>query len=173
LIGRSLLCQNLFRGMKMTVVKGCVNSVLFFLSFSPIFILWIRYNARLSEETIQGKVWISMLLEADFNNTKLLSVTHKTEFAVEMTCQSCVDDITTVLQAFPDINHFEVDLSDQRVTIEGTGNVIHVGNPRPSSQYSFRLCMNSSTFQDITSFEGLWTNSDCAWSRRSRRNSRS
>ncbi|SAM08739.1 hypothetical protein [Absidia glauca] len=44
----------------------------------------------------------------------------KTEFAVEMTCQSCVDDITTVLQAFPDINHFEVDLSDQRVTIEGT-----------------------------------------------------
>jgi copper chaperone CopZ len=115
---------------------------------------------------------IKYAIEAAFTNTKLLSVTYKTEFAVEMTCQSCVDDITTVLQTFPDINHFEVDLSDQRVTIEGTGNVIPVGKFKAISTILISLCMNSSTFQDITSFERLWTNSDCAWSRRSGRNSR-
>ncbi|ORZ20511.1 superoxide dismutase [Absidia repens] len=44
----------------------------------------------------------------------------KTEFAVEMTCQSCVDDVTTILQRFPNIQDFSIDLSEQRVTIEGT-----------------------------------------------------
>lgn len=53
-----------------------------------------------------------------------------------MTCQSCVDDITTVLQAFPDIKHFDVDLSDQRVTIEGTGSAIQVGTPKFLSQHT-------------------------------------
>ncbi|KAI9025339.1 superoxide dismutase [Phycomyces nitens] len=43
----------------------------------------------------------------------------KTEFAVEMTCQSCVNDITNVLQKIPGIDEFDVNLKDQRVTVQG------------------------------------------------------
>ncbi|KAI8391318.1 superoxide dismutase [Radiomyces spectabilis] len=43
----------------------------------------------------------------------------KTEFAVEMTCQSCVDSISDILKKFPGINHFDIDLKEQRVTVEG------------------------------------------------------
>ncbi|KAG2222069.1 hypothetical protein INT45_007955 [Circinella minor] len=44
----------------------------------------------------------------------------KTEFAVEMTCQSCVNDIDKVLKQFPEIKKFDIDLDDQRVMVEGT-----------------------------------------------------
>ncbi|KAL0077499.1 superoxide dismutase [Phycomyces blakesleeanus] len=44
----------------------------------------------------------------------------KTEFAVEMTCQSCVNDITKVLQKIPDIKEFDVSLENQRVTVQGS-----------------------------------------------------
>ncbi|KAI9470564.1 MAG: superoxide dismutase [Benjaminiella poitrasii] len=43
----------------------------------------------------------------------------KTEFAVEMTCQSCVDDVTKVLKTIPDIGSFDVDLEAKRVVVEG------------------------------------------------------
>ncbi|KAF7731191.1 hypothetical protein EC973_000606 [Apophysomyces ossiformis] len=43
----------------------------------------------------------------------------KTEFAVEMTCQACVDDVTRVLKQFADIDSFAVDLKEQRVIVQG------------------------------------------------------
>ncbi|KAI8067460.1 superoxide dismutase [Gongronella butleri] len=50
----------------------------------------------------------------------ILKKQFKTEFAVDMTCQSCVDDITKVLKDYPDITHFNIDLANQSVVIEGT-----------------------------------------------------
>ncbi|KAI8146761.1 superoxide dismutase [Fennellomyces sp. T-0311] len=44
----------------------------------------------------------------------------KTEFAVEMTCQACVNDIDKILKEFPDIKKYDIDLDDQRVMVEGT-----------------------------------------------------
>ncbi|KAI9305410.1 superoxide dismutase [Cunninghamella echinulata] len=44
----------------------------------------------------------------------------KTEFAVEMTCQACVDDITSILKDYPGVQTYDVNLSEQRVSIEGT-----------------------------------------------------
>ncbi|ORX47954.1 Cu,Zn superoxide dismutase-like protein [Hesseltinella vesiculosa] len=37
-----------------------------------------------------------------------------------MTCQSCVNDITNILNVFPNVTHFDVDLENQSVVIEGT-----------------------------------------------------
>ncbi|KAG0360482.1 hypothetical protein BG005_010615 [Podila minutissima] len=44
----------------------------------------------------------------------------KTEFAVEMTCLSCVQDVTNVLQGAEGIKKFDIDLKEQRVVVEGS-----------------------------------------------------
>ncbi|KAF9326594.1 hypothetical protein BG006_010009 [Podila minutissima] len=44
----------------------------------------------------------------------------KTEFAVEMTCLSCVQDITNILQGAEGIKKFDIDLKEQRVVVEGS-----------------------------------------------------
>lgn len=47
----------------------------------------------------------------------------KTEFAVEMTCLSCVQDVTNVLQGAEGIKKFDIDLKEQRVVVEGSGRL--------------------------------------------------
>ena len=47
--------------------------------------------------------------------------TNQTEFAVEMTCESCVKDVTNVLSGAEGIKKFDVDLKEQRVVVEGSG----------------------------------------------------
>ncbi|GJJ77123.1 copper chaperone for superoxide dismutase [Entomortierella parvispora] len=44
----------------------------------------------------------------------------KTEFAVEMTCESCVKDVTNVLTGAEGVKKFDVDLKEQRVVVEGS-----------------------------------------------------
>ncbi|EIW69621.1 hypothetical protein TREMEDRAFT_44109 [Tremella mesenterica DSM 1558] len=43
----------------------------------------------------------------------------QTEFAVDMTCQNCVDEISDALQKVPGIEKYDVDLSKKQVTIVG------------------------------------------------------
>ncbi|KAG0197729.1 hypothetical protein BGX28_008775 [Mortierella sp. GBA30] len=43
----------------------------------------------------------------------------KTEFAVEMTCDSCVKDVKNVLEGAEGIKKFDIDLKEQRVVVEG------------------------------------------------------
>ncbi|KAF8952781.1 hypothetical protein BGZ46_003379, partial [Entomortierella lignicola] len=44
----------------------------------------------------------------------------KTEFAVEMTCESCVNDVKNVLNGAEGVKKFDVDLKEQRVVVEGS-----------------------------------------------------
>ncbi|OZJ03675.1 hypothetical protein BZG36_03538 [Bifiguratus adelaidae] len=44
----------------------------------------------------------------------------KTEFAVSMSCDSCVQDVSKVLQGLPEVQRFDIDLDQQRVVVEGT-----------------------------------------------------
>ncbi|KAF9101321.1 hypothetical protein BGX27_011533 [Mortierella sp. AM989] len=44
----------------------------------------------------------------------------KTEFAVEMTCESCVNDVKNVLEGVDGIKKFDIDLKEQRVVVEGS-----------------------------------------------------
>ncbi|CAJ0838162.1 649_t:CDS:2 [Entrophospora sp. SA101] len=44
----------------------------------------------------------------------------KTEYAVEMTCESCVKTINNVLKNIPGIDNFDIDLQEQKVIVEGT-----------------------------------------------------
>ncbi|KAF9351020.1 hypothetical protein BGX34_000853 [Mortierella sp. NVP85] len=44
----------------------------------------------------------------------------KTEFAVEMTCGSCVDDVVKVLGDVEGIKKYDIDLAEQRVVVEGS-----------------------------------------------------
>ncbi|KAF9935715.1 hypothetical protein BGZ65_003117 [Modicella reniformis] len=44
----------------------------------------------------------------------------KTEFAVEMTCQSCVTDVENVLKGVQGVKKYNIDLSEQRVVVEGS-----------------------------------------------------
>lgn len=48
--------------------------------------------------------------------------TDQTLFAVPMTCESCVKDISTTLYKLEGISNVKVDLKDQLVSIEGTGS---------------------------------------------------
>ncbi|KAJ2453035.1 copper chaperone [Coemansia sp. RSA 2424] len=43
----------------------------------------------------------------------------KIQLAVDMTCQSCVDDIHSVLGAVPGVDKIDVSLDDKRVVVEG------------------------------------------------------
>ncbi|KAF9935378.1 hypothetical protein FBU30_003168 [Linnemannia zychae] len=45
---------------------------------------------------------------------------YKTEFAVEMTCESCVNDVKNVLDGSKGIKKYEINLKEQRVIVEGT-----------------------------------------------------
>ncbi|CAG8480316.1 6271_t:CDS:2 [Paraglomus occultum] len=44
----------------------------------------------------------------------------KVEYAVEMTCNDCVEAVSNALAGIPGIDGFYVDLSEQRVVVEGT-----------------------------------------------------
>lgn len=44
----------------------------------------------------------------------------KTEFAVEMTCESCVKDVTKVLEGVQGVSSFDIDLAGKKVLVEGT-----------------------------------------------------
>jgi len=46
-------------------------------------------------------------------------VTFKTELAVEMTCESCVEDVRKVLRQEPGVEKYDISLKEKRVTIEG------------------------------------------------------
>lgn len=45
----------------------------------------------------------------------------QTVFAVPMTCESCVKDVSGALHQLKGINKVEANLQDQLVSIEGTG----------------------------------------------------
>ncbi|KAG9069883.1 hypothetical protein KI688_009208 [Linnemannia hyalina] len=44
----------------------------------------------------------------------------KTEFAVEMTCESCVSDVKNVLEGVDGIKKYDINLKEQRVVVEGS-----------------------------------------------------
>ncbi|CEG82761.1 hypothetical protein RMATCC62417_16775 [Rhizopus microsporus] len=44
----------------------------------------------------------------------------KTEFAVDMTCESCVNAVSKVLEGISGINSFDVNLAEKKVIVEGT-----------------------------------------------------
>ncbi|KAK3830572.1 MAG: superoxide dismutase [Linnemannia elongata] len=44
----------------------------------------------------------------------------KTEFAVEMTCESCVSDVKNVLEGAEGIKKYDINLKEQRVVVEGS-----------------------------------------------------
>ncbi|KAF9584358.1 hypothetical protein BGW38_006761 [Lunasporangiospora selenospora] len=45
---------------------------------------------------------------------------YKTEFAVEMTCESCVNDVKNVLNSAEGITNVDINLKEQRVVVEGS-----------------------------------------------------
>ncbi|GMK55893.1 hypothetical protein CspeluHIS016_0209490 [Cutaneotrichosporon spelunceum] len=49
----------------------------------------------------------------------LASTSFKTEFAVDMTCQSCVGAVKDALQDLPGIERYDIELENKRVTITG------------------------------------------------------
>ncbi|KAJ2366015.1 copper chaperone [Coemansia sp. RSA 2610] len=52
----------------------------------------------------------------------------RVQLAVDMTCQSCVDDVTRVLQGVDGVDKFDISLTEKQVVVEGTA--------RPSSVLS-------------------------------------
>ena len=44
----------------------------------------------------------------------------KTEYAVQLECQDCVDSISKVLKNLPGISNFNVSLENQSVFVEGS-----------------------------------------------------
>ncbi|KAJ2687043.1 copper chaperone [Coemansia spiralis] len=44
----------------------------------------------------------------------------KVQLAVDMTCQSCVDDINSVLSTVPGVDKIDISLDDKQVMVEGT-----------------------------------------------------
>jgi copper chaperone for superoxide dismutase len=44
----------------------------------------------------------------------------KTEYAVTMECQECIDSISKILSRIPGINTFQISLENQSVLIDGT-----------------------------------------------------
>lgn len=51
----------------------------------------------------------------------------QTEFAVEMTCESCVQDVNNVLKGAEGIKKFDINLKEQRVVVEGSGRLPYRG----------------------------------------------
>ncbi|KAK8849607.1 hypothetical protein IAR55_004942 [Kwoniella newhampshirensis] len=49
----------------------------------------------------------------------LASVDFKTEFAVDMTCQNCVNAVSGALRDVPGVERYDIDLESKRVTITG------------------------------------------------------
>ncbi|OCF34295.1 copper chaperone [Kwoniella heveanensis BCC8398] len=49
----------------------------------------------------------------------LATVAFKTEFAVDMTCQNCVNSVQGALRDIPGIERYDIDLGGKRVTITG------------------------------------------------------
>ncbi|WWC92699.1 uncharacterized protein L201_007658 [Kwoniella dendrophila CBS 6074] len=49
----------------------------------------------------------------------LASIAFKTEFAVDMTCQSCVNAVQGSLREIPGIERYDIDLENKRVTVIG------------------------------------------------------
>ncbi|EIW71591.1 hypothetical protein TREMEDRAFT_71208 [Tremella mesenterica DSM 1558] len=49
----------------------------------------------------------------------LATLSFKTEFAVDMTCQNCVDAVSEALHDVPGIERYDIDLSKKQVTIIG------------------------------------------------------
>ncbi|KAJ2602057.1 copper chaperone [Coemansia sp. RSA 1722] len=47
-------------------------------------------------------------------------MTIKVQLAVDMTCQSCVDDVTRVLSSVPGVDKIDVTLSNKQVMVEGS-----------------------------------------------------
>ncbi|CAG8717600.1 18570_t:CDS:2 [Dentiscutata erythropus] len=53
-------------------------------------------------------------------NTKVNQTPFKTEYAVNITCDSCVESIKNILTKIPGISRFDIDLKEQSVIVEGT-----------------------------------------------------
>ncbi|WVQ79267.1 hypothetical protein IAT38_001363 [Cryptococcus sp. DSM 104549] len=49
----------------------------------------------------------------------LASVAFKTEFAVDMTCQNCVDAVSSALRDVPGVERYDIDLENKQVIISG------------------------------------------------------
>lgn len=49
------------------------------------------------------------------------SVVVRTEFAVKMTCQACVESVRKSLAELEGVGEVEVDLDNQRVVVTGSG----------------------------------------------------
>ncbi|KAJ1949202.1 copper chaperone, partial [Linderina pennispora] len=46
----------------------------------------------------------------------------KVEFAVDMTCQSCVDDIGQILSSTAGVTAYDISLADKTVLVSGTAS---------------------------------------------------
>jgi copper chaperone for superoxide dismutase len=62
----------------------------------------------------------------------------QTVFAVPMTCDSCVKDVSGALHQLKGINKVEVNLQDQLVSIEGTGMEFPMLASKPPPHLAFR-----------------------------------
>jgi copper chaperone CopZ len=49
------------------------------------------------------------------------AATFKTEFAVSLHCQDCVQSVGKLLKVQDGVERFDIDLVHQRVVVEGTG----------------------------------------------------
>jgi copper chaperone len=45
----------------------------------------------------------------------------QTEFAVDMTCQSCVSAVTKALQTVPGVENYDINLEKKQVVVTGRG----------------------------------------------------
>ncbi|KAJ2547300.1 copper chaperone, partial [Coemansia sp. RSA 1933] len=57
----------------------------------------------------------------------------KVQLAVDMTCQSCVDDVTRVLDGVKGVDKIDVSLSDKQVVVEGSAGPLTILNAIKSS----------------------------------------
>lgn len=49
----------------------------------------------------------------------MATVAFRTEFAVDMTCQNCVNAVSTALREVPGVDRYDIDLEKKRVTVTG------------------------------------------------------
>ncbi|WVR08119.1 hypothetical protein IAU60_005165 [Kwoniella sp. DSM 27419] len=81
----------------------------------------------------------------------LATVAFKTEFAVDMTCQSCVDAVQGALRDIPGIERYDIDLQGKRVTITGKTPPSHLLSALKSTNRQVIVRGSSSASPNIPS----------------------
>ncbi|WVF68434.1 hypothetical protein IAT40_003199 [Kwoniella sp. CBS 6097] len=81
----------------------------------------------------------------------LATVAFKTEFAVDMTCQNCVNAVQGALRDIPGIERYDIDLEGKRVTITGKTPPSHLLSALKSTQRQVIVRGSSSASPNIPS----------------------